>query len=286
VRNLFRILSVVVLLSLPVVAQSQQPIRVKCGSGGPLTDSKGQAWAADSGFSGGLVSQTTGTVSGTADPELFQSGRTAPNSGSFTYSFPVANGSYQLNLYFAELDDNDDSVGARVFNVSVQGQLTYSHLDIFAAVGAHAALIKSSNISVTNGAVQIELDTIPGADRAKVIAIEIIPSASASSSAPQLVVNFVYPDGTPVAGTLNYTATTSALNLSGSTPLVNGQATCVLYAAPQILGLAGQVQLNLSLTDSAGHTLWQIGMTLNSSSANISGVQSSALSVVVQKAGA
>ena len=57
----------------------------------------------------------------------------------------------------------------------------------------------------------------------------------------------------------------------------------MIYAAPQILGLVGQVQLNLSLADTAGHTLWQIGMTLDSSNANIGGVQSSALSVVVQK---
>ena len=284
-RNFLRILAFVALLSLPVVAQSQQPIRVKCGSGGPLTDSKGQTWAADFGFSGGLVSQTTGAVSGTVDPALFQSGRTAPDSGSLIYNFPLSNGSYQVNLYFAELNKGDDSVGARVFNVSLQGKLTYANLDIFATVGAGAALIKTSNISVTNGAAQLEFDTVPGTDRAKIIAIEIVPSASASSSAPQLVVNFVYPDGTPVAGALNYTATTSATSLSGSAPLVNGQATCVLYAAPQILGLAGQVQLNLSLTDTGGHTLWQIGMTLNSSNANISGVQSSALSVVVQKAG-
>ena len=118
--------------------------------------------------------------------------------------------------------------------------------------------------------------------RSKILGIEIIPGAG-SAPAPQLALNFVYPDGTPVAGTLNYTVATSQTKLSGNTPLTNGQATAVLYAAPQILGLVGQVQLNLSLTDTAGHVLWQIGMTLDSSNANINGVQSSALSVVVQK---
>jgi hypothetical protein len=289
VRKLLGILSFAFLLSLPAAAQTQTPtptqtqqqaVRVKCG-GAALTDSKGQLWAADFGFDGGLVSKTTGAVSGTADPELFQGGRTAPDSGSLHYNLPVSNGAYHVNLYFAELDSGDYVNGGRLFNVLVQGSTFLSNFDIFATAGPATALIKGEDITVSNGAVALEFDTVPGHDRAKIIAIEIIPGSSAS--APQLALNFVYPDGTPVAGTLNYTVTTSAMKMSGNTPLVNGQATAVLYAAPQILGLAGQVQLNLSLTNTSGNTLWQIGMTLDSTNANINGVQSSALSVVVQK---
>jgi hypothetical protein len=281
VRKFLGIVSFIFLAVLPAAAQTQQPIRVKCG-GSALTDSKGQVWAADFGFDGGLVSKTTGAVSGTADPALFQGGRTAPDSGSLHYNFPVSNGSYHVNLYFAELNKDDYSAGARLFNVLVQGSTYLSNFDIFATVGPGAALVRGEDITVSNGAVALEFDTVPGHDRAKIIAIEILPGTSAAS-APQLALNFVYPDGSPVAGTLNYTITTSQLKLGGNTPLVNGQATAVLYAAPQILGLAGQIQLNMSLTDTAGHTLWQIGMTLDSTSANIGGVQSSALSVVVQK---
>jgi len=279
VRKLPGVLSFVLLLSLPVAAQTQQPIRVKCGGSG-FTDSKGQVWAADFGFDGGLVSKTIGAVSGTADPALFQRGRTAPDSGHLHYNFPVSNGAYHVNLYFAELNTGDYSTGARLFNVLVQGSTFLSNFDIFATVGPAAALIRGEDITVSSGAVALEFDTVPGHDRAKIIAIEILPE---TVSAPQLALNFVYPDGTPVADTLNYTITTSQLKLGGNTPLVNGQATAVLYAAPQILGLAGQIQLNMSLTDTAGHTLWQIGMTLDSTSANIGGVQGSALSVVVQK---
>jgi hypothetical protein len=279
VRKVFGVLSFVLLLSLPAAAQTQQPIRVKCG-GPAYTDSKGQVWAADNGFNGGLVSKTAGPVSGTSDPALYQTGRTAPDSGSLIYSFPAVNGAYHVNLYFAELNSGDDHAGARLFNVLLQGNPSFQNLDIFGSVGANAPLIKGTDIAVTNGAVQIELDTVAGHDRAKVTAIEI---TQANTAAPQLALNFVYPDGTPVAGTLNYTLTTSQLKLGGNAPLTNGQATCVLYAAPQIMGLVGQVQLNLSLTDTAGHTLWQIGMTLDSTNANIAGVQSSALSVVVQR---
>jgi hypothetical protein len=268
------------LLATCAMAQTSTPIRVKCG-GAALKDSKGQAWAADTGFNGGLVSDTTGAVKGTTDQELFQTGRTAPDSGKLVYSFPVANGPYHVNLYFAELFNADYAKGRRVFNVSLEGNPFLQNFDIFGTAGADTALIKGTDVVVSDGHLNIEFDTIAGHDRAKVTAIEIVPG---SSTAPQLALNFVYPDGTPVAGKLNYTVTTSQTKMNGSAPLVNGQASAILYAAPQILGLVGQVQLNLSLVDSLGHTLWQIGMTLDSSNANIAGVQSSALSVVVQKA--
>jgi len=282
VRKLLGLLSLIALSSLPVAAQTQQPIRVKCG-GRALTDSKGQLWAADFGFDGGSVSLMSGPVAGTSDPALYQAGRLAPDSGVLHYNFPVSNGTYHVDLYFAELASDDYRVGGRVFNVVLEGTQFLNNFDVFATVGAGKALIKGAEVTVTNGAVNLEFDTVPGHDRAKVLAIEIVPAAG-PAPAPQMALNFVYPDGTPVSGTLNYTVTTSQTKLSGNTPLTNGQATAVLYAAPQILGLAGQVQLNLSLTDATGHILWQVGMTFDSSNANISGVQSSALSVVVQKA--
>ena len=197
-RKVFGVLSFILLTSASAAAHTQQPIRVKCG-GPAYTDSKGQAWAADHGFNGGLVSKTTGPVSGTPDPALFQTGRTAPDSGSLIYTFPVTNGAYHVNLYSAELDSGNDSVGARVFNVLMQNNPTFQKVDIFAAVGANAPWIKGADITVTNGAVQLEFDTVAGADRAKVTAIEVLPAAD---NAPILVLNFVYQDRTPVVGTL------------------------------------------------------------------------------------
>ena len=277
-RKFFGLVSLAFLVALPATAQTQQSVRVKCG-GPAYTDVKGQAWAADNGYDGGLVSRTTGPVNGTSDTALYQTGRAAPDTGSLTYTFPVANGAYHVNLYFAELNPGNYSVGARVFNVKLQGNPSFRDVDIFATVGSNAALVKGADVAVTNGSVQIELDSVAGHDRAKVTAIEITQSANA----PHMVLVFVYPDGTPVSGTLNYTMTTSLLKLGGSTPLVNGRADCVLFAAPQIMGLVGQVQLNLNLTDNAAHTLWQIGMNIDSTSVNLGNVQGSSVSVVVQK---
>jgi hypothetical protein len=278
VKKFFGVLLFILLLCAGAAAQTQQAIRLKCG-GPAYTDSKGQDWAADHGFNGGLMSKTTGPVKGTPDPALFQTGRTAPDSGSFRYSFPVTNGDYHVNMYFAELDHDNDHTGGRLFNVRMQDVPVWQDVDIWGTVGAGTAWIRGADITVANGAVQIELDTVPGHDRAKVTAIEVIPAGTA----PMLVLNFVYPDGTPVVGNLNYTMTTSALKLSGSNPLEHGQATCMIFATPQMMGLIGNVQLNLSLADNAGHTLWQIGMTMDSTNVNLGGVQSSALSVVVDK---
>jgi hypothetical protein len=277
VRKVIAVLSLVLIWCLPAAAQTQQHIRVKCGGAG-LTDSKGQVWSADYGYNGGVASTIQGSVRGTSDPALFQLGRWSPsNTPPLTYNFPVSDGSYHVNLYFAELFSGDEHVGKRIFNVKMQGNVVFEDLDIFAAAGSNTALVKGADISVTNGLVQIEFDNI--ADHAKVVAIEIAPN----SPTPQLQLNFAYPDGSPVAGTLNYTVATSLLRLGGSSPLSNGQANCVLFSSPQAIGLVGQFQLNLSLTDNAGHTLWQVGMTMDPTTVNFAAVQSSSLHVVVQK---
>jgi len=92
----------------------------------------------------------------------------------------------------------------RVFNVKLQGDTTFQNLDIFAAVGANTALVKGANILATDGAVTIELDSITQV--AVIDAIEITQSVEM----PQLNLSFVYADGTPVAGTLNYNVTSGS----------------------------------------------------------------------------
>jgi hypothetical protein len=265
------------------VAQAQtQAIRVKCG-GPAYTDSKGQAWSADKDFNSGSVSAFGGPVSGTTDPTLFQFGRLVGDTGPLVYSFPVANGSYHANLYFAELNNSDASVGARVFNVKVEGTTVLQNFDIFKTVGANTALIKGVDFAVTNGAATIELDDIPGFDRGKIAAIEITSNATSTGTSPTLTLNFTYPDGTPVSGTLNYAVSNSSLKLSGNVPLTNGQATCMLFTSPQALGLTGQFNVTLSLTDTASHSLWQITLSMDPTSVSFGSVESSTLNVVVQK---
>jgi hypothetical protein len=217
-------------------------------------------------------------VRGTSDQALYQSGRNNPNASvGMTYSFAVPNGQYHVNLHFAETYAPLQLKGARVFNVKMQGVAVFSNLDIFAEAGANAALVKGADITVSNGRVSIEFDDI--VEKAKIFAIEVLPGVSG----PSLSLKFNYPDGTPVAGTLGYTVSSSLLSFQGSIPLNNGQAQSVIFANPSAMGISAQFTVNLSLSDIAGHVLWQLSVGMNPAQVNIGGVQSSALNVVVQK---
>jgi hypothetical protein len=263
--------------SWPAAAQAQTAFRINCG-GAAYTDAKARVWQADNGYSGGFISSIAATVAGTTDQKLYQNGRyTESVAQPLVYTFPLAAGSYHVNLYFAETYSGTEKVGTRVFNVKMQGNTVFQNLDVYAAAGANTALVKGADIVVLDGQATIEFDSI--VNNAKVNAIEITQSVAT----PQLKLNFMYPDGTPVSGNLNYTIGTTALTLRGIQPLTSGQATCLLIASPQVLGLVGTMNVNLSLTDVAGHSLWQLTVALNPASANFTTVQSSSLNVVVQK---
>jgi hypothetical protein len=77
--------------------------------------------------------------------------------------------------------------------------------------------------------------------------------------------------------------TSSLLSFQGSAPLNNGQAQCIIYANPSALGISAQFTVNLNLTDTAGHTFWQLTVAMDPSQVNLAAVQSSALNVVVQR---
>jgi hypothetical protein len=56
-----------------------------------------------------------------------------------------------------------------------------------------------------------------------------------------------------------------------------------LFANPSAMGASAQFQVTLSLTDTAGHTLWQINLGMNPAEVIPGAVQSAALNVIVQK---
>jgi hypothetical protein len=66
--------------------------------GMPYTDPSGNAWSGDYGFSGGNTAQTSAAIAATNSPTLYQTCRW----GAFTYTFPIANGTYRVTLKFAE----------------------------------------------------------------------------------------------------------------------------------------------------------------------------------------
>jgi hypothetical protein len=105
---------------------------------------------------------------------VFQTERWDPPAGAeMTWSFPVSPGLYQVRLYFAEIYDGAQSVGARVFNVSIEGSPVLSNYDIFADVGGYKGVVKSFLVT-SDSALEIAFAHV--VENPKVDAIEILPA--------------------------------------------------------------------------------------------------------------
>jgi hypothetical protein len=140
-----RKLLLALLLASPLAAQT----RIACGHSAPYTDSMGNVWAADNSVSGGTPYSVTAPISGTPNSGLFDSLR----YGVFTYTIAVPNGSYSVNLEFAETWAN--AAGVRVFSMQINGVSVLTNFDVFAKVGKNAADIETFPVTVTNGSIVI-----------------------------------------------------------------------------------------------------------------------------------
>lgn len=165
-------------------------------AGGPAyTDSGGNTWAADTQYLSGYSYAATAVVpiTGTSDATLYQTERYGNlfNQNSFSYSFPVPAGSYQVILKFAETDFT--GTGQRVFNVAINGTAVLSGFDIYAdAGGANRADDKVfSNLSPVGGLITVQF-TAAGADSPKVNALAIVPQPPTPTPTP-----FLTPTPTP-----------------------------------------------------------------------------------------
>jgi N-acetylneuraminic acid mutarotase len=102
-----------------------------------------------------------------------------PTGAEMQWDFPVTSGAYEVRLYFAEIFSGANSVGARVFDVSIEGAVVLNDYDVYADVGANKGVMKSfavtsdSNLDIDFGHV-VENPTIKG--------IEIISAGSAADT--------------------------------------------------------------------------------------------------------
>lgn len=146
------------LLALSSLLASAQ-IRINCG-GPAFTDSSGTLWSADQFFIGGT------TFNGPLPEPL---GTVRYQAAPFSYSIPAPAGNYILNMFFQE--QFVTGVGARKFNVVVNGQAVITNLDIFATSGANQYL--ASFPVTSSGFIQITFTTVTRS--AMINAIEILP---------------------------------------------------------------------------------------------------------------
>jgi hypothetical protein len=172
-------------LSLTIVDGNSNTIRVNAG-GSVVTGTP--TWSADTTSSpspyvnaaatGNLtfgistsVNVTHPSLPSGTPATLFQSERFDPAGGAqMQWNFPVAPGSYEVRLYFAEIYFT--SPGQRVFDAFVEGNLVLNDYDIVADVGPLNGVMKS--FIVTSDAT---LNVVFGhvTENPKVSAIEIVP---------------------------------------------------------------------------------------------------------------
>lgn len=116
-------------------------------------------------FSGGHTYKVNDPIENTTNDLIYQDER----FGNFSYTIPMKNGKYMLNLHFAEIYWKE--AGVRVFNVKVNGNDFLTNYDIFAKAGALTAVVESLVVDITDEKLVIEFSTVK--DNASVTAISV-----------------------------------------------------------------------------------------------------------------
>ncbi|MFQ5709246.1 MAG: FG-GAP-like repeat-containing protein, partial [bacterium] len=164
--------------------------RVNAG-GSEFTGGDGRVWDADQafvdgawGYVGGNTFSTTDAIANTTDDVLYQSERHTLTGYSFTVP---SSGSYHVELHFAEIFLNE--AGGRIFDVSIENALVLDNLDIYAEVGHDAALVKSFDVEVTDGVLDVTFAAV--VEEPKISAIEVSITTTTTDSTAPVISNVV-----------------------------------------------------------------------------------------------
>jgi len=161
--------------------------RVNCG--GPqlaARDGSSPAWGTDASYvnasAAGVRSYSTtsgisldASVAPGAPSALFQTERwdSAGSTPEMQWNFPVANGTYEVRLYFAEIFTGIKNSGQRVFDVKIEGATKLSDYDIFDLTGGlNIGVMETFTTSVSDGNLTIEFLHV--IENPKISGIEII----------------------------------------------------------------------------------------------------------------
>ncbi len=158
----------------PAPLHKINPIRIVTQANS-VTDSKGQVWEADNYYMGGQNSNHWKAVGGSPDTDLYLNER----YGHFSYAIPVAEGSYTLNLHFAETywgaeNQGGGGPGKRVFDVYCNGTALLRDFDILRETGGNLALVKKFHGLRPNAQGKLNLEFVPKVNYASVFAIEVL----------------------------------------------------------------------------------------------------------------
>jgi hypothetical protein len=151
--------------------------RVNCG-GSNYTDVHGNVWTADRDLQTGAWGSVSfadapgpryasqhrvhDPIAGTRDPELHQTFRYGREK--LSYHFPLANGSYEVELHFIEpwygTGGGMDCTGWRIFDVACNGRTVLRDLDVWKEAGHDRALKKAIPVTVTGSSLEISFPRV------------------------------------------------------------------------------------------------------------------------------
>jgi uncharacterized protein YcfL len=166
----------VIATSQPVMPDTNVPptekttVRINAGASSSVTDSAGNVWLDDQGFSGGDVDERPDlTITNTTEQEIYLSEHYAMDS----FSWPLANGKYLVKLYFCETYEGITGPGQRVFSFNVQGH-EFKDFDVWVKAGGPlTAYVETVPVEITNNKLLITFTS--NIENPQVNGIEIIP---------------------------------------------------------------------------------------------------------------
>jgi len=263
---------------------------LRVNAGGPsLTDASGNTWQADFGSNGGYTFSTSASISAsTGDPRLYQDEHYYQGNWNYTFT-NVPDGTYTVNLYFAEIYSGCFFAGCRVFDVLVQGNPFLSNFDVYvAAGGGNIGIVRSTTATVTNGILTIAFQA-PTSQFPTINAIEILPGGSTtqygtvSGTVDDATTSTPIVGATVTLGTLSavtnssgnysfanlqpgtYTLTASASGYQNGSQLVTVTAGSILTESFRLVASNFALRVNsggAALTDASGK-VWQADFGYN-----------------------
>ena len=131
------------------------------------------------------IDMTHSSVPAGTPMALFQDERFDPDDGAeMQWDFAVTPGPYEVRLYFAEIYDGAQSVGTRVFDVSIEGTTVLNDYDVFADVGGYKAVVKTFQVT-SNANLDIDFSHVTENPAIKAIQIlSVTPDANQLGVSP------------------------------------------------------------------------------------------------------
>lgn len=154
-------------------------VRILAGTAaGSYTDRLGGIWLPDRFYTGGEArSEPNHAILGTREPKIYESRR----QGTFRYDIPLAPGTYQLSLHFAEIYYGERNLAgggetSRLFQVRANGRPLLSSFDVVSDAGPSRADIRVFKDLAPASDGKLHLEFVPQVSDPFVNAIEIAPS--------------------------------------------------------------------------------------------------------------